>query len=138
MAINHWINVPVLFLFSKCVLAIQPCLTLCNPLNCSPSGSSVHGILQARILEQAAISSSRGSSQTRDGTLVSCIFYPKANSITALENLKSYNRSALIYEAMGKYVHGKLCPPWAVNGHGVGPSVFSGSLLALHSMKPHP
>ena len=51
----------------------QSCLTLCDPLDCSPPGSSVHGILQARILEWAAISFSRGSSQPRDWTQVSCI-----------------------------------------------------------------
>ena len=39
----------------------QSCLTLCDPVNCSPPGSSVHGILQARILEWVAISFSRGS-----------------------------------------------------------------------------
>ena len=42
-----------------CVLITQSCLTLCDPLNCSPPGSSVHGILQARILEWVAISFSR-------------------------------------------------------------------------------
>ena len=41
-------------------------LTLCDPLDCSPSGSSVHGILQARILEWVAMIFSRGSSQPRD------------------------------------------------------------------------
>ena len=51
----------------------QSCLTLCNPMDCSPPGSSVHGILQARILEWVAISSSRGSSQPWDWTSVSCI-----------------------------------------------------------------
>ena len=40
----------------------QSCLTLRDPMNCSPPGSSVHGIFQARILEWVAISSSRGSS----------------------------------------------------------------------------
>ena len=40
----------------------QLCPTLCNPIDCSPSGSSVHGITQARILERVAISFSRGSS----------------------------------------------------------------------------
>ena len=44
----------------------QLCLTLCNPMDCSPPGSSVHGILQARVLEWAAISFSRGSSRPRD------------------------------------------------------------------------
>ena len=43
----------------------QSCPTLCDPVDCSPPGSSVHGILQARILEWVAISFSRGSSQTR-------------------------------------------------------------------------
>jgi len=42
------------------------CLTLCDPLDCSPPGSSVHEIFQARILEWIAIPFSRGSSQPRD------------------------------------------------------------------------
>ena len=46
---------------------------LCNPMDCSLPGSSVHGILQARILEWVAISFSRGSSQLRDQTRVSRI-----------------------------------------------------------------
>ena len=48
------------------VLVAQSCLTLCDPMNCSPPGFSVHGILQAKILEWVAISFSRGSSQLRD------------------------------------------------------------------------
>ena len=55
-----------------CVHA-QLWLTLCNPLDYSPSGSSVHGIFQARILEWVAISSSRESSWPRDWTQVSWI-----------------------------------------------------------------
>ena len=51
----------------------QSCPTLCNPMDCSPPGFSVHGIFQARVLEWGAISFSRGSSQPRDRTLVSCI-----------------------------------------------------------------
>ena len=47
--------------------------TLCNRVNCSPPGSSVHGTSQARILEQVAISFSRGSSQGRDRTHISHI-----------------------------------------------------------------
>ena len=45
---------------------------LCDPVDCSPPGSSIHGILQARILEWVAISFSRGSSPPRDWTQVSC------------------------------------------------------------------
>ena len=51
----------------------QSCLTLCNPLDCSLPSPSIHGIFQARILEQVAISFSRGSSQPRYQTCVSCI-----------------------------------------------------------------
>ena len=54
------------------VLVAQWCLTLFDPMNCSPLGSSVHGILQVRILEWVAILFSRGSSQSRDRTWVSC------------------------------------------------------------------
>ena len=43
-----------------CVLAAQSCLTLCDPMDFSPPGSYVHGILQARILEWVDISFSRG------------------------------------------------------------------------------
>ena len=51
----------------------QPCLTLCDPLDCSLPGFSVHGIFQARVLECVAISFSRGSSRPRDWTQVSHI-----------------------------------------------------------------
>ena len=51
----------------------QSCLTLCDPVDCSLPGSTIHGILQARILEWVAISFSRGSSRPRDWTWVSRI-----------------------------------------------------------------
>ena len=51
------------------VLVIQSCLTLCDPTNCNPPGSSVHRILQASILEWVAISCSRESSQPREQDL---------------------------------------------------------------------
>ena len=57
-----------------CVCSVASvCLTLCDPMDCSPAGSSVHGILQARILEWVAIPSSRESSQPRDWDWVSCV-----------------------------------------------------------------
>ena len=55
------------------VKVAQSCPTLCDPTDCSLPGSSVHGILQARMLEWVAIPSSRGSSQPRDQTQVSGI-----------------------------------------------------------------
>ena len=63
--------------FSSCfrysVLVTQSCPTLCNPMDFSPPGSSLHGILQARILERIAISSSRGFFQLRERTCISSI-----------------------------------------------------------------
>ena len=64
------------FFFCCCCLVAKLCPILCDPMDCSPLGSSVHGILQARILEWVAITSSRGSSLPRDQihvSYVSCI-----------------------------------------------------------------
>ena len=52
------------------VWVAQSWATLCDPMDCSPPGSSVHGILQPRILEWVAIPFSRRSSQPRDWTLI--------------------------------------------------------------------
>ena len=59
-----------------CAKSLQSCLTLCHPMDCSLPGSSVHGILQTKIPEWVATSSSRSSSQPRNRThffYVSCI-----------------------------------------------------------------
>ena len=53
--------------------SLQSCPTLCNPMDCSPPGSSVQGILQARILEWVSMLSSRVSSQPGDRTCISCV-----------------------------------------------------------------
>ena len=55
-----------------CVHALSH-VQFCNPMDCNPPGSSAHGIFQARLLEWVAISSSRGSSQARGQTSISCI-----------------------------------------------------------------
>ena len=63
-----------LFVYVGCVcLVAQSCPTLCDTMDCSPSGSSVHGILQAKILEGIAMPSSRGSSWPKVQTWVSCV-----------------------------------------------------------------
>jgi len=61
--------------FCPCMHAqlLSSCLTLCDPMDCSPPVSSVHGLLQARMLEGVAVPSSRGSSRPRDLTRVSYI-----------------------------------------------------------------
>ena len=53
--------------------SLQSCPTLCDPVDSSPPGSSVHEILQARILEWVAVSSSRGPSQPKDWTHISYV-----------------------------------------------------------------
>ena len=53
------------------MLVAQLCPTLCDPVDCNPSGFSIHGILQARILEWVAMPLSRGSSQSRNWSSVS-------------------------------------------------------------------
>ena len=62
-----------ILLLLVCCLVAKSCPTLCNPMDCSPPVSSVHGISQVRLLEWVAISFSRQSSQPRDQTHVSCI-----------------------------------------------------------------
>ena len=51
--------------------SLQSCLTLCEPMDCSPPSSSVHGILQTRTLEWITMPSSRGPSESRDQTHIS-------------------------------------------------------------------
>ena len=62
---------PSTALMCVCMLVAQLCPTLCDPVNCGPPDSSVHGILQAKILKWVAIHFSRGFSQPRDQTQVS-------------------------------------------------------------------
>ena len=80
----------------------QSCPTLCDPMDCSSPGSSIHGILQARILEWVAISFSRGSSQPRDQTQVSCIAGRHFNFWATREALCIYV-SIYIYKCI--YLH---------------------------------
>ena len=74
---------------SLCVSVTQSCPALCHPMDCSPSGSSVHGILQARRLEWVAISSSRGSSLPRDQTQVSRVSCVAGKFFYRLNHLES-------------------------------------------------
>ena len=66
-----------------CVRAQSPqsCLTLCEPVDCSPPGSSVHRILQARILEWVAIASSSRSSPPRDRTHLLHLLHGQLDSL---------------------------------------------------------
>ena len=82
-----------MLIITQCVFSFaQWCPTLCDPMDCSPPGSSVHGIFQARILEWVGISSSRVSFWPRDQTHVSC-FSCTAGGLFTTEPLgKPYKR----------------------------------------------
>ena len=56
-----------------CVKLLQSCPTLCDPMDYSPPGSSLHGVFQARILEWVVLSFSRESSRPRDQTCISYV-----------------------------------------------------------------
>ena len=72
---NETLHSSILFICRLCVCEhAQSCPTLCDPMDCSLPGSSVHGIFQVRILERSAIPSSKGTSQPRGQTLLSCVF----------------------------------------------------------------
>ena len=65
-----WLKIKTAHLPAK---SLQSCPTFCDPMDCSPPDSSVHGILQTKILEWVVMLSPRVSSQPRDWTPVSCI-----------------------------------------------------------------
>ena len=68
-----WFEASLIYRSEKAkVLVAQLCPSVCDPMDCSPPGSSVHGTLQAAILEWVAIPFSRGSFQPRDWTWVFC------------------------------------------------------------------
>ena len=67
-----------------CAKSLQSCLTLGDPMDCSLPGSSVHGILQARILEWVAMPSSRGASWSGDWTQISCLLHWQVGSWSKL------------------------------------------------------
>ena len=84
----HSMNVnPIIFqMATQLILYVhaklfQLCLTICDPMECSPSGSSVHGVFQARIPEWVAMPSSRGSSQPRDETLSLSLLHWQVSSL---------------------------------------------------------
>ena len=69
---NEDIDIDAVPLTEPVLVLTQAYLTLCNPMDCIPPGSSVHGVSQARILGWVAVYSSRGSSRPRDQIHISC------------------------------------------------------------------
>ena len=72
-SLGYTVGLGWLSILTAMCLVTQSCLTFSNPMDCSPPGSSVHGISQARIQEWVDFSSSRRFSQPRDRTQVSRI-----------------------------------------------------------------
>ena len=95
----------------------QSCLTLCDPMDSSLPGSSLHGILLARVLEWVAISFSRGSSQLRDRTRVSRIAGRHFNLWATREahflgwtrQMKTKNNPKIFLDSMKKDIARMLC-----------------------------
>ena len=86
------------------MLVTQSCLTLCDPTDCSPPGSSVHGILQARILKWIAVPFSRVSSWPRDWTEVFCLaggFFTSWTTRKALHQERPANSSHTALQVQG-------------------------------------
>ena len=85
----------LLFPSVTCSVA-QSCPTLCSSMDCSPPGSSAHGIFQARILEWVAISFSRESSQPRDQTRISYVSWLAGKFFTTCVTWEVQCKSAII------------------------------------------
>ena len=101
----HMVCAPVLqftpgffnmFIIDFCFLVAKLCLTLCNSIDCSPPGSSVHGISQARILEWLAISFSRGSSPIIDTHCCCCCFFFKCQECSAILAITPDNKQWML------------------------------------------
>ena len=79
------------------VLVAQSCPTLCNPMNCTPPGFSVHGILQARILDWLAISYSKASFRLRDQTRSSALTRGFFTTVSPLKLHKELHKVSNVY-----------------------------------------
>ena len=92
----------------------QSCPTLCNPMDCSLPGSSLHGILQARVLEWVDISFSRGSSRSKDQTQVSHIPGRHFNLWATREAGTSTLPSS---DSLGLHIYHSLCHGCSLPGY---------------------
>ena len=134
----------------KKVLVAQLCLTLCDPMDCSPPGSSVHGIFQASVLEWAAISFSRWLSWPRDRTWVSWTagrFFtdwatrkPSRKAIAYWQYCDSFRRTAKESSHTYACIHSpsNALPIQAAKWHSAEfPVLYSRSLLVIHFKYSH-
>jgi len=92
-------------------LHAQSCPTLCDPMNCSLPGSSVHGIFQARILEWVAISSSRGSSLQELNSHFLRLLHWQVKSLPLCPLGSPFNKIAAATAAKSLQSYPTLCDP---------------------------
>ena len=111
----------------------QSCLTFCDPMNCSLTGSSVHGILQARILEWVAISFSRGSSPPKNRTLVSYVSCIGRRILHPLSHLGEG------HSLLGEGCHSEQRPGLLLNTsvHSPHSKELSGPISTLSGLRKH-
>ena len=88
---------------------LQSYLTLCDLMDCSPPDSSVHGILEARVLELVAMASSRGSFQPRDQTLVSSVSALAGGFFTTSAKWKPHVMCLLLLLLLSRFSRVRLC-----------------------------
>ena len=114
-----------------CAKSFQSCLTLCIPMDCSPPGSSVHGILQARILERVAIRS-RGSSWPRYWTHISCLLHCRWIFTTSTTWAAPICLYGFVFQTQLKLLkRGYVLPQrwWSSNPRPLQPRKFFGKIL---------
>ena len=114
----------------------QSCLTLCNAMHCSPPGSYVHGILHARILQWAAMLSSRGSFQPRDQTQVSCLLHWQAGSLPLGPSGKPLPTKRLILSKSFLPCWKRDVEQWGVQNLPQMPTGLPGKVKAIYCVHP--
>ena len=102
---------------SSCAKSLHSCPTLCDPVGCSPPGYSVHGILQARILEWVAMPSSRGSSRPRDQTCVTPALAGRFFTTSVPWEDPHYILSTYLFSNRKFETFGHLCPIFPSSGN---------------------
>ena len=132
---HHSYSPPPQEVFPACSVT-QSCLTLCNAMHCSPPGSSVHGILQARILQWAAMLSSRGSFQPRDQTQVSCLLHWQAGSLPLGPSGKPLPTKRLILSKSFLPCWKRDVEQWGVQNLPQMPTGLPGKVKAIYCVHP--
>ena len=105
LAMCSYLFTKTLNLSSKTCSVAQLCPTLCDPMDCSPPGSSVLGIFQAKMLEWLAISYSRGSSRPKDGTCISCVSSIGRQILYRWTTWEACSRKQEIQNPNSHYIH---------------------------------